>query len=163
MDGGTVLFEATIVIEYLQAFYPGAVRLIPDDPMAAITVRQLDRLFDNYVMNGMQVIVDDALRPEAHRDPYGVARANERLDRIYGWLDGELAGREWAAGADFTLAACAAAPSLVYADWAPPIADEHASLKAYRTRLLARPSVARCIDEARPYRAFFPLGAPDRD
>ena len=163
VDGETELFEATIVIEYLDAFHPGPVRLIPSDPMAAIKVRQLDRVFDNYVMNDMQAIVGDALRPEAHRDPYAVSRAKERLDQIYAWTDGELAGREWAAGSDFTLADCAAAPSLFYADWAHPIAAEHADLKAYRARLLARPSVARCIDEARPYRDLFPLGAPDRD
>ena len=123
----------------------------------------MDRVFDNYVMNVMTVIVGDAMRPEEHRDPYGVERARADLDKIYAWLEGELEGRDWACGADFTLADCAAAPSLFYADWVHPIADEHATLKAYRARLLARPSVARCVEEARPYRAYFPLGAPDRD
>jgi glutathione S-transferase len=36
-------------------------------------------------------------------------------------------------------------------------------LRAYRARLLARPSIARAVDEARPFRKLFPLGAPDRD
>lgn len=126
-------------------------------------MRQLDRIFDNYVMNVMQVIVSDELRPAEHRDPYGVDRARADLDGIYAWLDGEMAGRDWAAGRDFTLADCAAAPSLFYADWAHPIANEHATLKAYRARLLARPSVVRCVEAARPCRGFFPLGAPDRD
>ena len=111
----------------------------------------------------MQVIVSNALRPEAARDPYGVDRARADLDRIYAWLDGELAARKWAAGKEFTLANCAAAPSLFYADWAHPIADRYVTLKAYRARLLARPSVSRCVEEARPYRAYFSLGAPDRD
>jgi glutathione S-transferase len=109
------------------------------------------------------VMVGDALRLEEQRDPYGVERARADLDRIYAWIDGELEGREWACGAGFTLADCAAAPSLFYADWAHPIEDQHAALKAYRARLISRPSVARCIEEARPYRAYFPLGAPDRD
>ena len=105
----------------------------------------------------------DALRPAEHRDPYGVARAKADLERIYAWLDGELAGRTWAAGDSFTLADVAAVGALFYADWAHPIDARFATLKAYRARLLARPSVARVVDEARPYRAYFPLGAPDRD
>ena len=163
VDGDAAVFEATAIIEYLEAVHPGPVKLVPTDPEAAVKVRMMDRVFDNYVMNVMTVIVANALRPELHRDPYGVDRARADLDRIYAWLDGELAGRDWACGADFTLADCAAAPSLFYADWAHPIADKHATLKAYRARLLARPSIARCIEEARPYRAYFPLGAPDRD
>ena len=163
VDGERIVFEATAVIEYLAAFHPGPTRLIPADVGAAVVVRQLDRVFDNYVMNVMQVVVSDALRPEASRDPYGVERARADLDRIYVWLDNVLEVTEWAAGGGFTLADCAAAPALFYADWVHPIADRHATLKAYRARLLARPSVARCVEGARPYRAYFPLGAPDRD
>lgn len=163
LDGETAVFEATAVIEYLEAVHPGPVRLIPADPRRAVKVRQFDRVFDNHVMNVMQVIVFDALRPADQRDAYGVARAREGLERIYAWLDDELPDRRWAAGGDFTLADCAAAPALFYADWTHPIDARHANLKAYRARLLARPSVARCVDNARPYRAFFPLGAPDRD
>jgi dihydrofolate reductase len=102
----------------------------------------------------MQKIVADRLRPEPDRDAYGVNEARAALDRIYAWLDTQLAGREWAAGETFSLADCAAAPSLFYADWAHEIAPEHADLRAYRARLLARPSVVRAVDEARPYRTF---------
>jgi glutathione S-transferase len=111
----------------------------------------------------MQKIVLDKLRPEPQRDGYGVTEARGFLDRIYPWLDERLAGRTWATGEAFTLADCAAAPSLLYADWAQPIPSVHARLRAYRARLLARPSVARAVDEARPYRPYFPLGAPDQD
>ena len=93
----------------------------------------------------------------------GLAIAAERLERAYAWLEGGLAGRIWAAGADFTLADCAAAPSLFYADWIHRIADGYPLLRAYRSRLLARSSFARAVEEARPYRPLFPLGAPDRD
>ena len=163
VDGDTAVFEATAIIEYLEAVHPGLEPLIPASREAAVKVRMMDRVFDNYVMNVMTVMVTDALRPEEHRDPYGVERARADLDRIYAWLDLELTGRDLACGAHFTLADCAAAPSLFYADWAHPIADQHVTLRAYRARLLARPSVTRCIEEARPYRAYFPLGAHDRD
>jgi glutathione S-transferase len=163
VDGDAVLMEASIIIEHLDLKHPGATRLIPAAPAEALAARMLDRVFDNYVMTPMQAIVGNQLRPEASRDPYGVDQARAGLETIYAWLDGLMAGRTWATGGDFSLADCAAAPSLFYADWAHPIGAGLAHLRAYRSRLLARPSFARAVDEARPYRAFFPLGAPDRD
>jgi glutathione S-transferase len=139
------------------------VRLIPQDPKAALQVRFLDRVFDNYVMGSMQRIVGDALRGAGERDSKGVADAKARLDQSYEWLDGELKGRTWAAGEDFTLADCAAAPALFYADWVQPIAERFTTVRAYRARLLKRPSFARAVEEARPFRSYFPPGAPDRD
>lgn len=162
VDGKTAVSEASTIIEYLQLHHPGPVRLIPEGD-AGLEVRMLDRIFDNYVMASMQKPVSDALRPEGSKDPFGVAEAMKTLDTIYAWLDTRLAGRAWAAGDAFTLADCAAAPSLFYADWVREIPAEFANLRAYRAKVLARPSVARAVDEARPYRAYFPLGAPDRD
>ena len=123
----------------------------------------MDRVFDHYVSSPQQKLVADALRPEGDRDPYGVAEAKRMLDTSYAWLDERLAGREWATDHGFSLADCAAAAALFYADWSHPIDDRFTTLKAYRARLLARPSMARAVDEARPYRAYFPLGAPNRD
>lgn len=157
-----VVFESNPVIEYIDRLGSGP-RLIPADPLAAIEARQLAEAFDDYVMDVMQRIVYDAIRPEDQRHPPTVAEARTALDRAYGWFDTHMIEREWATGAAFTLADIAAAPALFYADWAHPIAPEHAALRAYRARLLARPSIARAVDEARPYRAYFPLGAPDRD
>ena len=85
------------------------------------------------------------------------------LETSYAWLDARMASREWAAGDAFTLADCGAAPFLFYADWTHAIDARYANVRAYRQRLLARPSVKRAVDEARPYRSYFPLGAPDRD
>jgi glutathione S-transferase len=163
VDGGSTLLESSIIIEYLELYHPGPVRLIPEDARAALAVRMLDRFFDHYVMTPMQKIVLDHLRAVGDRDAYGVAEAHRLLDRAYAWLEHSLGGRSWAAGDDFSLADCAAAPALFYADWVHPVAAEHATVRAYRSRLLARPSFARALDEARPYRRFFPPGAPDRD
>jgi glutathione S-transferase len=138
------------------------VRLIPDGD-ASVEVRMFDRVFDNYVMTPMQKIVGNQLRPETERDAYGVLEARGLLDKIYPWLDERLAGRDWVCGDDFTLADCAAAPSLFYADWAHEIPQALANLRAYRARLLARPAIVRAVDEARPFRPYFPLGAPNRD
>jgi glutathione S-transferase len=81
----------------------------------------------------------------------------------YDWLEANLPESEWAAGDAFTLADCAAAPALFYADWVEEIGEARPRLKAYRARLLAHPQVSRAVEEARPYRPYFPLGAPDRD
>jgi glutathione S-transferase len=163
LDGEREVAESSIIIEYLQLAQPGPVRLLPADPMAALNVRFLDRFFDLYVMDAFQFAMASALGRIPMRREDGLAIANERLERAYAWLEERLAGRNWAAGADFTMADCAAAPSLFYADWVHRISDAYPALRAYRARLLARPSFARAVEEARPFRPLFPLGAPDRD
>lgn len=163
LDGDRAVVESSIIIEYLQHKHPGTIPLLPDDFEAALEVRFLDRFCDLHVMDAMQIAVDSALNrvPISRED--GLRLAEQRLRRSYAWLETRLAGRTWAAGDAFTLADCAAAPSLFYADWTFQIPEEFTALRAYRTRLLARPSFARAVDEARPFRPLFPLGAPDRD
>ncbi len=162
-ENDRVVIEATIIIEYLEIHHPGPVRLIPENPDQALEARMLDRFFDNYVMTPQGKFVFDALRPAEARDAYGVEEARRMLETSYAWLDERMRTRTWAAGEEFTLADCAAAPSLFYADWTHKIPERHAHLLAYRKRLLARPSFARAVDEARRFRHYFPLGAPDRD
>ena len=162
-EGRTIL-EASCVVEYADLHFRGdRPRLVPEARDAALQVRMLDRFFDNYVSTPQQKIVFDALRPEGVRDTHGVAEARAMLETAYAWLDRHMTNREWAVGDAFSLADCAAAPFLFYADWTHPIADAFANVHAYRARLLARPSFARAVNEARPYRGYFPLGAPDRD
>ena len=163
VDGERNVVETSVIVEYLQLVHPGPVRLLPADPMPALEVRFLDRFFDLHVMSPVQHAVNGALTGDPVKRQEALAFAEEKLELAYAWLEGQLAGRTWAAGADFTLADCAAAPSLFYADWTHPISASFALLRSYRARLLARPSFARAVDEARPFRPLFPLGAPDRD
>lgn len=163
LDGERDVVETSIIIEYLHLKHPGPVRLLPDDPMQALTVRFFDRFFDLHVMDAAQHAVNGALTGDAKKKEEGIALSKEKLERAYAWLDNELAGREWAAGSTFTMADCAAAPSLFYADWIYEIPAKYPLLRAYRARLLKRPSFARAVDEARYFRKYFPLGAPDRD
>ncbi len=163
VDGTRDVVETSIIIEYLQLAHPGPVQLLPTDAMTALNVRFLDRFFDLHVMDAAQHAVNGALSGNAVKREEGIALSQEKLERAYAWLETQLADKPWAAGADFTLADCAAAPSLFYADWVHRIGDQYPVLRAYRTRLLARPSFARAVDEARYFRPYFPLGAPDRD
>lgn len=162
-DGDASIIESSIIIEYLMLRHPGPVRMIPDGIDAALKVRFLDRFFDNYVMTPMQKLVSDRMRAAGEGDARGVADARTSLDIAYGWLEKKIDRQGWATGEQFTLADCAATPALFYADWVHPIGERFPRVNAYRARLLARASVARTVDEARPYRKLFPLGAPDRD
>ena len=158
VDGERTVFEATAIIEYLDARYPDTYRLIPEAPLEAAEVRMWDRFFDNYIGYPQQRLVFAALGREADD---GGARWKAALDTAYGILDRRMKNREWAVADRFSMADCAAAPHLLYADWSHAIEKQFGNLWAYRERLLARPSYARALDEARPYRHYFPLGAPE--
>jgi glutathione S-transferase len=163
VDGERSVVESSVIIEYLQLVHPGPLKFLPVDPMAALEVRFMDRFFDLHVMNMMQRAVDGALTGDPLKRRDGLALAEQKLELAYAWLEARLADKIWATGAELTLADCAAAPSLFYADWTYRIPERFPVLRAYRARLLARPSFARAVDEARPYRPLFPLGAPERD
>ncbi|MET0240485.1 MAG: glutathione S-transferase family protein [Sphingobium sp.] len=163
VDETGVTIESSIVIEHLDNLAPQGPRLIPEDRKAALQVRFMDRVFDGHVSGPMQAVVNEHLIDAKTPDESRIAPAKAALDTIYGWLDDNLPDADWACGDDFTLADCAAAPALFYADWVHPIPESAPRLRAYRARLLARPSVARAVDGGRPYRHYFPLGAPDRD
>lgn len=163
VDGERNVVETSVIIEYLQLLHPGTVPMIPADPLPALEVRFLDRFFDLHVMSPVQRAVNGALTGNPAKRDEGLDFAREKLGLAYAWLDKHLNGKEWAAGSDFTLADCAAGPALFYADWTYPIPQEYQNTRAYRQRLLDRPSFNRAIEEARPYRQLFPLGAPDRD
>lgn len=160
---GPVLPEASIIVEYLDRHHPGPERLLPADPDLCLEVRLLDRFFDNYLHGAVQRIVYDRVRPEGQHDSTGVTEAHAQLNTCYAWLDRRMAGREWAVGGGFSLADCAAAPALFYADWLEPNEGRFPHVQAYRARLLARPAMRRIVEEARPVRHLFPGGAPDRD
>lgn len=163
VDGERNVVETSIIIEYLQLEHPGPVSLLPMDSTAALEVRFLDRFFDLHVMNPVQNAVSAALTGIPVKPQEGLALAAGKLELAYAWIEGHLAGRTWAAGENFTMADCAAAPSLFYADWTHRISESYPLLRAYRARLLTRPSFAQAVEEARPYRSLFPLGAPNRD
>jgi glutathione S-transferase len=158
---GRTLAEGSVIVEYLDRF-GAAPPLVPEGEDAALDARLWDRVFDLHVNVPLQKAVGDQLRPETVRDAYGVEEAKAALGRAYGTIEAQLArtGSDWICGDAFTLADCAAAPALFYANVVRPLGD-HPRLAAYYERLLARPSFARAVEEARPYRDFFPLDWPE--
>jgi len=148
--------ETSIIIEYLDSHYPGPGPLLPPGEPDRLDARLWDRFFDLYVQAPMQRIVVDRLRPEGERDPRGVTEARAALRTAYGMIERRVAERTWVVGDRFGLAECAAAPALFYAGIVEPFADGHPHTAAYFERLLARPSFARVLAEARPYFPNFP-------
>ncbi|WP_296681197.1 glutathione S-transferase family protein [Novosphingobium sp.] len=160
-DGDITVFEATSIVEHLHRHHPGPSPLLPKDEATAIRVRMWDRVFDLHVMNVMQQAVSRQIS-EPEIDPSEArSEVRDQLHRSYRWIEKWLAG--YIQRDKVTLIECAAAPSLFYADWVIPVPCDCPRVKAWREHLLALPPVARCVEEARPYRHLFPLGAPDRD
>lgn len=155
-DGELFVPETSIQIEHLDLHHGGP-RMLPGDATAQLDVRLWDRLFDNYVMSPLQQAVGHHLRPEGQRDPLALDDARNRLTMAYAMIEARMPGATWAVGEAFTLADCAAAPSLFYASIFLPFPPGHPKLSAYFERLIARPSVARVIADARPYLQYFPL------
>lgn len=155
-ERGLTVPESTIIIEHLAQQHPAAAPLVPSDPKLALAVRAQDRFYDLYVHNQMQEIVGDRLRPANAKDPTGVEYARKRLATSYDMLDRDMASRTWAIGDQFTMADCAAAPALFYANKVQPFEGTHPKLAAYFGRLKERPSFKRALDEAEPYMKFFP-------
>lgn len=148
--------ETSIIIDYLDRRLPGTTPLIPADPEDALEVRLWDRFFDLYVNTPMAKVVTDRIRPEGRNDPHGVAEARAMLKTAYGMAERHMTGRAWAAGENFSMADCAAAPALFYAECVQPFSGTHPNLAAYFDRLAVRPSFRRTLDEARPYFDLFP-------
>jgi glutathione S-transferase len=169
VDGETVIVEATSIIEHLAVHHPGPAPLIPADAAEAAVARMIDRVFDNYVMGNMQRVVSayfvDRDKPERglcdKPDQAEIEGGKTKLRKAYHWLEGWLSNH--ALPPHVSLVTCAAAPSLFYADWIERIPDDCPRVSDLRAELLALPAVSRCVEDARPFRPYFPLGAPDRD
>ena len=149
--------ESTVIIEYLDANRPVGAPFVPVADDLAWQTRMWDRFYDQYVQEPMQKIVGDRLRPAGRNDSFGVEQATAQLNRSYAMLETQMKSKRWAMGDPFTLADCAAAPALFYANTIVPLGARHPTTRAYLDRLMARPSFARVLEEARPYFDLFPM------
>src|SRR5688572_18245373 len=153
---GRTVPESSIIIEYLDEHYPGKTKFIPADAEQARATRFSDRFFDLHIHLHMQKIVGDRLRPPDKKDPHGVDDARTRMATALGMAEHDMTSRKWATGGTFTMADCAAAPALFYADKVAPLLPAYPNVAAYLDRLKQRPSYARALREAEPYFQFFP-------
>jgi glutathione S-transferase len=155
---GVTVPESTTIIEYLSHHYPGREPLVPQDEVLARQTRLRDRFFDLYVHNPMQRIVADRIRPANAKDPHGVEESKSLLRTAYAMIEQDMANQPWAMGDRFSMADCAAAPALFYADKVLPMAANWPNVAAYLERIKQRPSYVRVLAEAAPYFHMFPAG-----
>jgi len=148
--------ESTIILEYLDRHCATAPRLIPAEADLALECRLRDRFYDLHIHLPMQQIVGDRLRPEGQRDALGVEQARAQIKTAYAIANEQLRASAWAAGDSFSMADCAAAPALFYANKVVPFGEAHSHITSYFARISARPSYARVLEEAKPYLAMFP-------
>ena len=153
---GALIPESSVIIEYLARYYPGPTALVPIDTDLAWQTRLEDRFFDLYVNEPMAKIVTDKLRPPGRGDPHGIEQARNMLRTSYELIEKKMQSRAWASGDSFSMADCAAAPALFYANLVMPFGATQTNAAAYLARLKTRPSFARVIEEAQPYFALFP-------
>jgi len=156
VEANVTLPESSIIIEYIHTHYQGRAALLPQGVQEQLEVRLWDRFFDLYIHQPMQRIVAERLRPENAPDPHGVSEAHATIEKAYGVLEQHLAGRDWVASTEFSMADCAAVPALFYGSIVHPFDDDLKNTRDYFERLVSRASVKRVIEEARPYFQYFP-------
>jgi glutathione S-transferase len=155
---GKTIPESTSIIEYLAQHYPGSVQLVPKDADQALAVRAQDRFYDLNVHLPTQKVITDRIRPAGQNDKFGVEHARGLLQTALAIIDKDMAKKTWAAGEAFTMADCAAAPTLFYYNRAvEPLAGSFDNAAAYLDRLVKRPSYARALEEAEPFLKYVPM------
>jgi glutathione S-transferase len=151
-----IIGESTIILDHLAGRFPSASWLLPGDADAVREIRLRDRVFDLHVQQPMQKIVTDRLRPAGQGDAHGVAAVRQDLRAALDFVEARWRSGAWAAGEAFTMADCATAPALFYTDKVAPFRSSHPNTWGYLQRVSRRPSVARVLEEARPFMHLFP-------
>ncbi len=143
-EAGLVIYDSTIINEYLEDEYPEPPLLPQGDSAGRAHVRLLEDYADNaFTLSAGTFLIEHA-KPATERDPERLRRAKEEVDRAFALLESELAGgKEWLAG-DFSLADCAFAPRLLLlVSRRVPLPEGARALRGYVDRLRQRESIRR--------------------
>lgn len=149
LDDGHHIPESSTIVEYLDTEHAGGTRLIPADPTASRQTRFHDRMLDLYLNEAITSLIFESWKPENERNAETIERAHIHAGVIYDFMDHRLADSTWLMGDGFTLADCAAAPPLFYAQQFFPFTGR-ANIEAYWSRIEERPSWQAVFAEAEP-------------
>jgi len=147
LDDGHLIPESSIIIEYIDSM--AEPRLIDGDSEQTRKIRFKDRMLDLYLNDPIVTLLFQGMKPEDQRDPERMKTAQFRMDTMYAFMEAEFEKYPFASGDQFSMADCAAAPALFYAEQTAPFAG-YKNISAYWERLKQRPSVQRTHEEARP-------------
>jgi glutathione S-transferase len=143
-DSRVVIYDSTVIDEYLEDEYPEPALLPPPgDSAARAHVRSLEDYADNAFVLSAGTLLTEQMRPEGERDGERLRRAKDEVDRAFALLERELAGgREYLGGQQFTLADAAFAPRLLLlVSRGVTLPEGSRALKAYVDRLRQRSSI----------------------
>lgn len=162
VDGDVVVYDSTIVLEYLEDRYPEPA-LYPRDAIGRARCRQLEAAGDEILFPPVWDLIEGVFYAAGGgRDSARADGAREALARRYDALDKELAGREYLCGA-FSVAdigtflmvnagaALGAAPG-----------ERHTHVREWLDRTRARPAVRREAESMGAYAAKALAGAAAR-
>ena len=149
-EDGWKIPESSIIIEYLDTHFDTGTRLLPTDAEDARQVRFRDRMLDLYLNDSVVTLWFESWKPAGEQDQAAIEKSRFRVGVMYEFMAKDLAQKEWIAGDSFSMADCAAAPVLVYAQQVAPF-TEHTNIRQYWQRLSHRPSFQRVLKDAAPY------------
>lgn len=148
-DKGRMIPESSIIIEYFDMTFTRTPNLIPVDIEQSRQVRFKDRMHDLYLNDPTITILFETRKPATEQDPALINKSRHTLDVMYEFLNNELNNHTWSNGENFSLADCAAAPALFYAQRVHPF-TKFPVIKAYFSRLMGRQSFQKVIKETEP-------------
>ncbi len=138
VDDEEVIYDSTIINEYLEDEYP-LPRLMPEDSQGRAKVRLLEDYCDNSFIPPTTTLLAQMRKPEAERDGQRVEQAREELRRCLYFLRDQLDGKEFLVGPEFSLADASFAPRMIVLgrlgfEFEPALAPVQAWLDRVRTR-----------------------------
>ena len=140
-DEGFVVYDSTMINEYLEDEYPYP-PLMPKDSEVRARARLMEDLRDNHFNPACAQLNRELRKPEAERDPKVIEQATAKITECFDRLEKELEGREYLAGS-FSLGDIAFIPNIDMLDRIQVQIDpKYKNILAWIARLKARPSFA---------------------
>ena len=140
-DEGFIVYDSTIINEYLEDEYPYP-PLLPKDSEGRARARLMEDFRDHHFNPSFVEIFHEVRKPEGERDLKLIERAKAEITKCFIRIEKELQGREYFAGS-FSLGDIAYMPNFDLLErFNVPVDPKHKNTVAWMARLKARPSFA---------------------
>jgi glutathione S-transferase len=141
LDDDEVIYDSTIINEYLEDEYP-IPSLMPEDSNGRARVRLLEDYCDNSFIPPTTMLLAQLRKPDGERDDARVGQAREDLRRALYFLGDRLGTGDFLVGKEFTIADAAFAPRImVLGRLGIELEPSLSNVQAWIDRIRSRPSV----------------------
>ena len=138
-DEGFIVYDSTIINEYLEDEYPYP-PLMPKDSEGRARARMMEDLRDSHFNPACVQIFRELRKPEGERDQSAIEQVKAKITECFDRIEKELEGREYLVGS-FSLADIAFVPNIDTLDRLQIQVDpKYKNVLAWIARLKARPS-----------------------